>query len=105
MDEVTRKVIAEKKQRDFERTLNEARFGLRSNEVNKSSSISQKRRTNHLDDFGDLEDDEGKTSGDALASTINTIEQRSKTASRKRRPAPVAEELDDLDEYDDQLGR
>ncbi len=104
-DDETREVDARKKQRDFERTLNEARFGLRPNELKKSSLISRKRRPHQLDDFGDLREDEDKSSGNALASTINTIEQRSKTASRKRRPAPVAEELDDLEEYDDRLAQ
>ena len=98
-----REAIALKKQRDFETTLNEARFGLRPNEVKKSSTNSRKRRTHHLDDFGDLEEEDDKSSGNVLASTINTIEQRSKSASRKRRPAPDAEKLDDLDEYDDRL--
>ena len=97
--------IAERKQKDFERTLNEARFGLRPNEIKKVTSVSRKRRTHHMEDFGDLEEHEDKTSGNALASTINTIEQRSKTASRKRRPAPVAEQLDDLEEYDDRLAQ
>ena len=104
-DDETREANAQKKQRDFERTLNEARFGLRPNELKKSSVISRKRRPHQLDDFGDLDEDEDKSSGNALASTINTIEQRSKTASRKRRPAPVAEELDDLEEYDDRLAQ
>jgi U3 small nucleolar RNA-associated protein 3 len=102
-DEDNIEAIAQKKQRDFERTVNEARFGLRPNEVRESSTISQKNRTRHMEDFGDLDEDEGKNSGNALASTINTIEQRSKTASRKRRPAPVAEELDDLEEHDDRV--
>lgn len=97
--------IAERKQKDYQRTLNEARFGLRANEVKKASNVSRKRRPHHLDDFGDLEEDEDKSSGNALASTINTIEQRSKTASRKRRPAPVAEQLDDLEEYDDRVAQ
>jgi U3 small nucleolar RNA-associated protein 3 len=105
LDEDTSEAIAQKKQRDYERTLKEARFGLRPNEVKTSSIISRKRRTHHLDDFGDLEEDEGMSSGNMLASTINTIEQRSKTASRKRRPAPVAEDLDDLEEYDDRLAQ
>jgi U3 small nucleolar RNA-associated protein 3 len=95
--------IAQKKQEDYERTLNEARFGLRPNEAKKSSLISRKRRTDHMDDFGDLEEEGGQSSGNVLASTMNTIEQRSQTASRKRRPAPVAEQLDDLDEYDDRV--
>mmetsp|Transcript_942 Transcript_942/g.2002 ORF Transcript_942/g.2002 Transcript_942/m.2002 type:complete len:663 (+) Transcript_942:133-2121(+) len=103
-DQDTREALAQKKQRDSGRTLNEARFGLRPSEVKNSSSASRKRRSHDLDDFGDLEE-EDKLSGNVLASTINTIEQRSKTASRKRRPAPVVEELDEYDEYDDRLAQ
>jgi len=104
-DEDTGENLAQKKERDHERTLNEARFGLRPSDVKNSSSSPRKRRSHHLDDFGDLEEDEDKLSGNVLASTINTVEQRSKTASRKRRPAPVVEELDDYDEYDDRLAQ
>jgi len=104
-DEDTRDVIAEK-QRNFDTTLYEARFGLRPDELRDPSTISLKRRNRHLDDFGDLKEDENnRVSQDVLASTINTIEQRSKTASRKRRAAPVAEELDDLDDYDDRVAQ
>jgi len=91
--------------KNYERTLNEARFGLRPNEAKKTSNVSRKRRPHQLDDFGDLEEDETKSSGNMLASTMNTIEQRSQTASRKRRPAPVAEGLDDVDEHDGELGQ
>jgi len=94
-------------QKVYEHNLNDARFGLRSKEVNESSSYSQKkRRMHHLEDFGDIEEDEyNKTPSNLLASTINTIEQRHLTASRKRRKAPVAEQLDDLDEHDDELAQ
>ena len=105
MDEDATEALAQKKQRDHERTLNEARFGLRPSEVKNSSSVSRKRRSHEFEDFGDMEEDEEKLSSNALASTINTIEQRSKTASRKRRPAPVAEQLDEYDEYDDRLAQ
>lgn len=105
LDEGRRVAIAQKKQKDFERTLNEARFGLRPNEAKKSSNVFRKRRTDHLDDFGDLEEDASKPSGNTLATTMNTIEQRSKTASRKRRPAPAAEGLDDVEEYDGELAQ
>uniref|UniRef100_A0A7S4AET8 Sas10 C-terminal domain-containing protein n=1 Tax=Pseudo-nitzschia australis TaxID=44445 RepID=A0A7S4AET8_9STRA len=96
-----REAIAQKKQKDYERTLNEARFGLRANEAKKSSKSSRKRRTHQMDDFGDLE--ESTNIANNLASTMNTIEQRSETASRKRRPAPMAEDLDDLDDHDDRV--
>jgi len=96
-----REAIAQTKQKDYERTLNEARFGLRANEAKKSSKSSRKRRTHQMDDFGDLE--ESTNIANNLASTMNTIEQLSETASRKRRPAPMAEDLDDLDDHDDRV--
>lgn len=93
------------KQQDFRKTLNEARFGLRPGEANEHSIGLRKRRIGDLDDFGDLEEERSTSATKTLASTINTIEQRSQVASRKRRPAPVAETLDDLDGYDDQLAQ
>lgn len=85
-----------------QQVLNEARFGLRSNESKiPSSKVSKKRFSTFSDDFGDM--DEAPSDGRLLSSTINSIEQRSQVASRKRRPAPVAEQLDDIDEHDDRL--
>lgn len=99
-------------QKDYERSLNEARFGLRPEEAKKSpNAISRKRRSDHTDDFGDLEVDaeskatSGGNTNNRLATTMNTIEQRSKTASRKRRPAPVPEQLDDVNEFDHELAQ
>jgi U3 small nucleolar RNA-associated protein 3 len=99
-------------QKDYERSLNEARFGLRPEEAKKSPNVvSRKRRTDHTDDFGDLEVDaeskatSGGNNNNRLATTINTIEQRSQTASRKRRPAPVPEQLDDVNEFDHELAQ
>lgn len=95
-------------QQDFQNTLTEARFGFRPSDVGKHETDKRKRKhDSYADDFGDLDDNEMPSrSSNALASTINRIEQRSDTASRKRRPAPVAEELDELDdEADDQLAR
>lgn len=94
------------KQIVYKSTLNEARFGLRSNELSISSSFSRRKssHTQHLEDFGDV-DDEYDASDNILASTFNNIEQRSKTASRKRRKAPAAEQLDELDKDDDQVSQ
>lgn len=93
------------KQQDFQRTLNEARFGLRSLEAKEPSEEVRKRRIWDMDDFGDLEEERSTSASRLLASTVNTIEQRSQVASRKRRPAPLADTLDDLDEHDDQLAQ
>jgi U3 small nucleolar RNA-associated protein 3 len=92
-------------QMNYQRSINEARFGLRSSEVKRTSKSSRKRAVDHLNDFGDLEQEPSKSDPKLLASTINTIEQRTQSASRKRRPAPIAEELDDLDGHDDQLAQ
>merc|ERR1712166_867958 len=99
-------------QKDYERSLNEARFGLRPEEAKKSpNAIPRKRRSDHTDDFGDLEVDaeskatSGGNNNNRLATTMNTIEQRSETASRKRRPAPVPEQLDDVNEFDHELAQ
>lgn len=90
-------------QKHHQRTLNEARFGLRPDETTKSSKALKKRSSNFADDFGDL--DEARSDVKVLASTVNSIEQRSQVASRKRRLAPITEHLDDLDEHDDRLAQ
>jgi U3 small nucleolar RNA-associated protein 3 len=97
--------LAQDKEQDFRRILNEARFGLRPKEAKEPSKWVSKRRIGDMDDFGDLEEERSTSASRMLASTINTIEQRSQAASRKRRPAPVAETLDDLNEQDDQLAQ
>jgi len=96
---------AQSEQTNFQRVLNEARFGLRPVEAKETAKFSRKRRMDHLEDFGDLDGEVGKSDTRALASTINTIEQRSQTTSRKRRPMPDAEELDELDDSDDRLAQ
>lgn len=95
---------AMQEKRNYQRTLNEARFGLRPEETKKASAASRKRQQSHMDDFGDLDEKATKSDVGLLASTINSIEQRSQVASRKRRPAPMAEQLDELDE-DDRLAQ
>ena len=96
----------QKQQQEFQNTLNDARFGFRPSEATYQKNDKRKRKhDSYADDFGDMDEDEIPSySSKALASTINTIEQRSDSASRKRRAAPVAEELDELDDdADDQL--
>jgi U3 small nucleolar RNA-associated protein 3 len=90
-------------QNDHNRTLNEARFGLRPEEAKKSSKASKRRSSNYMNDFGDL--DEGRSDPKRLASSINSIEQRSQVALKKRRPTPIEEQLDDLEEHDDRLAQ
>jgi U3 small nucleolar RNA-associated protein 3 len=88
--------------------LNEAKFGLRPNEI---ASKKQKRgRKRPVDSFADLgevfvDQDDGKSgkAKSSFASTLNAIEQRTATKSRKRRPAPLAEQLDDPQEDDEEL--
>jgi U3 small nucleolar RNA-associated protein 3 len=80
--------------------LNEAKFGLRANEV-----ASNKKRTRRKvvfdDDFvGDGNDDDGdEPNKSSFASTLNAIEQRSSTKSKKKQRADV-EQLDHAEDDD-----
>ena len=77
--------------------MNEARFGLRPQELAMQEDEEDRRpRRAAPVDFGDEEGD-GLTrkAAQSLASTINTIEQRSATLSRKKRLAGMAETLDE----------
>jgi len=89
--------------------LNEARFGLRPSEVAASTQQRQGRRKHNRSgpsDFGDArpEDMNAATaytaSTKALASTINSIGQRS--AVRQRRKAPFPDDIDEI--QDDRYG-
>ena len=84
-----------------QRVLTEARFGLRASEVNAQNG-SHKRRRVVVSDFGD-EDEEGVAQGASktLASTLNTIAQR--TESRNRRNAQMADEIDDAEDSGGEL--
>jgi hypothetical protein len=85
--------------------MNEARFGLRPQELVKQEDKEERqpRRAVPLD-FGD-EEDEGLTKKAALslATTVNTIEQRSATRSRKKRAAHTTEDLDEPDDDNEAL--
>lgn len=63
--------------------LNEARFGLRQQEIG-AASIAQSRKA-APSDFGDKETDEiwSKKASQALAKTVNSLEQKSATKKRK----------------------
>lgn len=80
--------------------LNEAKFGLREAEVAASVEKHKKRKRRRVafEDFAD-DDADGKPASSAFASTINAIEQRAN--SKSRRPAPVVEQLDGHDDVDD----
>ena len=83
--------------------LNEAKFGLRAKEV--ASSKTQKRTRRKVvfdDDFvGDGNDNDDEP-GKSFASTLNAIEQRSSTKSKKNQRADV-EQLDHEHEDDAEL--
>lgn len=97
--------------------LIEARYGLRPNEISdtrKNNKLLRKKKTHSLlfDAGGDDDDDDDdemerlrrrKDSMKALASTVNTIEQRAQ--SRIRRSAPIPEQLDEHAEDDGELKR
>ena len=89
-------------------TLNEARFGLRPNEMlNLRQAKSGRRRNNmFLSDAGDddIEDEtQLKKSGQSLATTLNTIEQRTLTNQKrsKRSSQQLVERIDDHNDDDD----
>lgn len=87
--------------------MNDAKFGLRPQELGapRQKATKRSRRAVPLD-YGD-EDDSGLNTKatQSLASTINAIEQRSATRSRKRRSAATTETLDEQDEDNDALRR
>jgi U3 small nucleolar RNA-associated protein 3 len=80
--------------------MNDAKFGLRPQELGAPRQKATKRSCRAVPlDYGD-EDDTGLNTKatQSLASTINAIEQRSATRSRKRRSAATTETLDEQDE-------
>jgi U3 small nucleolar RNA-associated protein 3 len=85
------------------RVLTEARFGLRQDEISSKPSSRNSKQRRALD-FGDgSSNDATQKAARSLASTVNTIEQ--KTASRKRRASPLADEIDETQGDDDELRR
>ena len=88
--------------------MNDARFGLRPQEL-AADSVSTKKRSRRAVplDYGDDDEDNGLTTKatQSLASTLNSIEQRSATQSRKKRSAYETETLDEQDDDDDALRR
>ncbi|GKY93273.1 hypothetical protein MPSEU_000294800 [Mayamaea pseudoterrestris] len=83
------------------RILNEARFGVRLDEVREDARAKTNRRRRPAD-FGDF-NDEAEVHAKSLASTLNTIEQRS--ASKKRKINAGADDIDDVEKQSDQLRR
>jgi hypothetical protein len=82
--------------------MNDARFGLRPQELEADSGSTKKRSRRAVPlDYGDDEEDIGLTTkaAQSLASTLNAIEQRSATRSRKKRSACETETLDE--QHDD----
>jgi len=87
------------------KVLAEARFGLRPNEIAAAEPV-RRRKAPMISDAGDdddMEETEQKALSQSLATTLNSIEQRS--ASRKRRAAPMADGLDEPQEEDGELRR
>lgn len=83
--------------------LNEARFGLRPQEVSNSSKMVSrqmgKRRLAPSADFGDEENESrSRLASQSLASTINSIQQRS--SSKIQKSAKMDEDLDDQGDND-----
>jgi U3 small nucleolar RNA-associated protein 3 len=84
--------------------LLEARFGLRPQELNSDSHTRDKQRRPAPSDFGDEEANEShsRKAYQALASTINSIQQRSVTKSHKSKR--LDEDLDSQDNDELKLG-
>jgi len=80
--------------------LNEARFGLRQQEIGASKTTRNRRSA--PSDFGDGETEESrsKSAQQALAKTVNSLEQKS--ASKKRKGNKAAIEALDEDNLDDE---
>jgi U3 small nucleolar RNA-associated protein 3 len=90
-------------------TLNDARFGLRPNEMQNlrqtNAKIEQRRKNMMYSDAGDddIEDDiERKKRGQSLATILNTVEQRSSTNQNrsKRSSQQLVEHIDDQNDED-----
>jgi U3 small nucleolar RNA-associated protein 3 len=82
--------------------LNEAKFGLRANEVAPSKKRTRRKVVFDDDFVGDGNDDDDEPNKSSFASTLNAIEQRSSTKSKKKQRADV-EQLDNAEEDDDEL--
>jgi hypothetical protein len=87
--------------------MNEARFGLRPQELAEQEDREERRPRRAVPlDFGDEEDDDlTKKAALSLATTVNTIEQRSATRSWKKRAAYTTEYLDEQDNDNEALRR
>lgn len=85
--------------------INDARFGLRPNEIARDRSAASKRKRRAVpSDFGDGEAaGDNKTASRYLSSAINTIEQRA--ASKKKKRKDTTEDLVDHQDGDDALRR
>ena len=83
------------------RVLTEARFALRPSEIAETAPRQKNKKRRNLD-FGDTggADEEAQKAAQSLASTLNRIEQKS--ASRKRRAAPMADVIDETNDDDNE---
>lgn len=90
-----------------QQTLNEARFGLRSSEINKGIEGRASRLTGasaSLSDFGEGSPDDPDLAGSRqLASTLNSISQR--LASRDARVMRHTEDIDELEADHGEVGQ
>lgn len=75
--------------------MNEAKFGLRASEVEENYKGFKKRRKDCADNyFGDLNNEGVRSKNHFLASTINTLEQKTK----KQRKRDLVEHVDETEE-------
>lgn len=85
--------------------MNDARFGLRPQELESRHDKVKKRSRRAVPlDYGDDEDAGLSTkASQSLASTINSIEQRSATSSRKKQRASTTETIDEHNDDNEAL--
>ena len=92
---------AEEQRKAQQAVLNEAKFGLRQNEVDTSSNGGKRKRRKVVfdDDVGEADDADAPKG--SFLSTINSIEQRAKSKQKKK--VRDTEAIDDLEGDDDEL--
>lgn len=102
-EEEDQSVSSHESVKEERRVQTEARFGLRHSEINQPSGTSKNRKRRAVD-FGEIETvDEAtqKAARQSLASTLNTIEQK----TSKKKATYLSDNIDETQEVDDALRR
>lgn len=102
-DDESENDVADEAEQARKNVLTEARFGLRHREIADTKKGKRKRRTAVSDLGDDGPEDNSALAAKSLASTLNSIEQRSATS--KKRAATRTEQLDEVEEEDSEMRR